>query len=155
MSDVPLHMLTGNETKMWLGAGALRKAIAEKIRFNYPSGAAVLSISGHLIAYVQPNGAVRELPPPHRRFEKWQIANKPKPNECACREFYDPEIGGPWRLRGTDDHHPVCEFDQHAVRVLTRNNELHAQGEQRPDLLLRLREVERGERGNKTGPRTG
>ncbi len=153
--NVPLHLFTRVETALWVAGGQTQRALAAKLANQYRTGVGVLSCTYLLIAYVQPNGLVRLLAPPFQRFEPYQIANKPRTDECACADFFDPETGGPWRNRGSEDHHPVCMFDRHALRVAVGNNRLHAEGKARPDTLDRLREEARGERGNKTGARTG
>lgn len=155
MASVPLHLLTANETKLWAAGGQLQRALAAKLANQYRSGAGVLAWTGYLIAYVQPNGIARCLAPPFTHHERHEIANKPTPADCPCAEFYDPEHGGPWKHRNSADHHPACQFDRDAIKTITENNRLHGQGMGRPDLLIRLREEARGERGAKTGARKG
>lgn len=164
--NVPLHLLTQNETRMWntgvqgqrTGTRAheqILRALCAKLCNQYPEGVGVLVWDGSLVAYVQPGGKARLLSPPYQRFERYQISNKPEPSECACREFYDPEIQGPWKERGKNEHHPICMFEQHAQAVFEANSQAHKNGVARPDLLIRVQEECRGVRGNKTGPRIG
>ncbi len=155
MSDVPIHLLTPGECKLWFGAGTLRRAIAEKLKNQYRTGVGVLAFDGSLIAYVQPDGAARELAPPFQHFERWQIANIPPVTECACRRFYDPENGAPWSERKSPDHHPTCEFDRYVFETMKIYNQEIAAGRRRPDALTRIRDELRGRRGPKTGARTG
>lgn len=114
---VPLHWLTKNKTKLWLLGGQLRRQMASELSRLYRTGCGVLSETLFLIAYVDPRGGVRDLPPPFRRFEAWQVANKPDITGCPCMSFVDPETQGPWRARmaGRDpaqyEHHPLCQFD--------------------------------------------
>lgn len=77
-----------------------------------------------LIAFLRPNGTVKELTPPFQTFQMWQMANAPpvqskSEQTCACAGFFDPEVGGPWRDRGLgpDHHHPFCQFARTAQAV--------------------------------------
>lgn len=115
---------------------------------RYAGGVGVLSATQRLFALVDPRGNVRELPPPHRRYEMWQIANRPEVPECPCANFFDPEVGGPWRERGGQaGHHPICQFDRSAARVwdiaVKQGEERQARGQNpqaRPDEWLKIRE---------------
>ena len=106
----------------------------------------ILAVNRQLIARVEKSGAVVELPPPHRRYEMWQIANQPTVNECPCSHFYDPESEGPWRHKNTDHHHPICQYSRTSQQVFIRANQIAneraSQGlslQARPDEWDRLR----------------
>lgn len=105
--------------KMWFISIESRRQIARKLVQIYRGGCGVVSPTlQRLFAVVEPSGAVRDLAPPHHLVEMWELANAPKADgECACANFVDPEIGGPWRLRQTEEHHPMCQFDRHAMRT--------------------------------------
>jgi hypothetical protein len=71
--------------------------------------------------------------------------------ECACRNYFDPEVQGPWYLRdkerGLDMHHPHCQFDMTAKRVwvdsyksATHRVSEHRAPQERPDEWVRRRQ---------------
>jgi hypothetical protein len=116
--EFPLHRLNSPRTKLWLISPTSKKRTAWALSRMYRGGVGVCSATLRLIAYVDPRGGVTELPPPHKRYEMWQIANRPNPvTECPCGNFFDPEVQGPYRDRGTDTHHPMCQFDRTAKGV--------------------------------------
>lgn len=119
----PLHRMNQPQTQAWFTVPAWRRKFADfLVKQRYRGGFGVCSATLRLIAVVDPRGAVRELPPPHSRFEMWQVANKPRPRECPCAGFYDPEVGGAFRDRGAPEgeHHPLCQFDRTAVPVFAQ-----------------------------------
>lgn len=118
MSDFPgypLHRLNSGHIRAWLLIPMLKREMASFLGKTYRTGCVVLSPTLHAFALVSPNGVVTELPPPHRKYQFWQIANKPslRAGECACRNFWDPETQGAWgdrdRERERDIHHPHCQ----------------------------------------------
>lgn len=117
----PLHRLNTPLTKIWLIGGAIRRTLAAALSRRYRAGVGICAANMDLIATVDPRGAVRELSPPFRRYELWQLANAPPPGEgesaCPCGEYFDPECGGPWRTRESRDHHPFCQFERVSARV--------------------------------------
>jgi hypothetical protein len=117
--EFPLHRLNIPRTKMWLISPANKRRTADALAKLYRGGVGVCSATLRLMAMVAPNGTFRELAPPFRKYEMWQIANKPHAigMECPCAEYFDPEVGGAYRMRGTNDHHPMCQFDQTAQVV--------------------------------------
>lgn len=143
--DLPLHRLNTAQTKLWLIEPRPMAAFLAK---QYRSGVGVLSATLLLFAYVAPNGTIRTLTPPFRRYQMWQVANAPSPQyrECACRNFFDPEFGR-WDERPkVNDHHPFCQFDRSAMAVFKTAQEsaVDRQGQQlsaqcRPDEWVRLR----------------
>ena len=113
--DFPLHRLNVPRTKMWLISDANKRRTSDALSKLYRGGVGVCSATLRLMALVAPNGTYRELAPPFRKYEMWQIANKPHTLglECQCAEYFDPEVGGPYRERGpAAGHHPMCQFDQ-------------------------------------------
>lgn len=114
---VPIHRLNTPQTKLWLFGGDIRRRLASNLSKRYPSGVGVCSATLRLIAYVDPKGGFRELLPPHKKYEMYQISNKPLVAECQCASFFDPEVQGPWRDRGTDEHHPICQFERVSGKV--------------------------------------
>lgn len=115
LAGYPLHRLNSGHIRAWLLSREVRRAMASFLAKTYRTGCVVLSPSLRAIATVDPRGVITALPPPHRRFEFWQLANKPsaRARECACRQFWDPESQGPWgardRERERDIHHPHCQ----------------------------------------------
>lgn len=111
----PLHRLNTGHMRAWLCIPVLRREMASFLSKTYRTGCVVLSPSLRAVALVDPRGNITELPPPHRAYQFWQLANKPslRSGECACRNFWDPETGGPWgerdRERSRDIHHPHCQ----------------------------------------------
>lgn len=123
LNDYPLFRMNTAFTKLWLISPVGKREMANMMAKTYKTGVVVLSHQLHAIAVVDPRGVPRDLAPPFQQFEMWQIANKPsiRHDECACRNFYDPAAGGPWKdrseVRGKDLHHPFCQFDRTAMRV--------------------------------------
>lgn len=143
----PLHRLNTPQTKVWLISLEARRQIANALALKYRGGVGVLTATQRLFALVDPRGAIQELAPPHRRYEMWQIANRPQAPECPCADYIDPEVQGPWRERGSDLHHPLCQFDKTAASVFVRAaREAHARisagmgPQERPDEWNRMRE---------------
>jgi hypothetical protein len=100
---------------MWLLSEVNRKNISNALSKMYRGGVGVCSATLRLMAMVAPNGTYRMLAPPFRKYEMWQIANKPEVLglECPCADYFDPEVGGPYRERGpAAGHHPMCQFDR-------------------------------------------
>lgn len=137
-----MHRLSTPLTKVWLMGGEPRRAIAASLARKYRTGVGVCAATCRLIAYVAPNGGIQELAPPHREVQRWDLANAPIVSECPCAGFYDPEIGGPWRLRGSEQHHPLCQYDRQVFQTFemaARKSELPADLASRPDLWQKLR----------------
>jgi hypothetical protein len=151
MSEIPLHRFNQPQTKVWLLGGVLRAMLVNHLRQHYPGGCGVLSATNYHIAFVLPNGNVRELAPPYRRYPMWMIANRPAPPICQCAEFFDPESGRPWKLRARDgEHHPVCQFSRSSGEVFNRIERAHLEGQKmRPDEWIRMRERAEGTRDEK------
>lgn len=111
----PLHRLNTGHMRAWLCLPVLRREMASFLAKTYRTGVVVCNPTLHAFATVSPNGVITELPPPHRVFQFWQLANKPSvvAGECACLNFWDPEIEGPWKLREDsvrrNIHHPHCQ----------------------------------------------
>lgn len=116
---VPLHRLNTPQTKLWLFGGDIRRRMASNLAKRYTSGVGVCSATLRLIAYVDPRGGIRDLPPPHKLYQMHEVSNRPMVTECQCAAFFDPEVGGPWRDRGTDEHHPMCQFDRTSQKVFS------------------------------------
>lgn len=121
---VALHRLNSPQTVLWLLGGETRRRMAANLVRRYPSGLGVLSATLHLIAYVNPRGGIRELPPPHRRYQMHEISNQPTLVECQCASFYDPESGGPWRDRQSNEHHPMCQFEKFSIEIYDQASRL-------------------------------
>jgi hypothetical protein len=144
----PLHRLNTPQTKLWLIFPSMKSQMASALVKKYPGGVGILSATQRLFALVDPRGNVRDLPPPHRRYEMWQIANQPRVPECPCADYFDPEVAGCWRERGENaGHHPLCQFDRSSATVFVRAaREAHEQiakggeAQKRPDEWLIMRE---------------
>lgn len=149
----PIHRLNTPQMKMWLISVSWRREQAARFSERYRGGVGILSPTMFLFALVDPRGNIVERHPPYHRFEMWQIANRPKTEICPCADFFDPEVGGAWKLRPEWErgvHHPLCQFDRHAKTVFakaaTLANERLDRGEKnpqaRPDEWNRLRDQE-------------
>ena len=157
-SGFPLFRLNSLQILFWTAGSNfhgsnLRREIASMISKTYRTGVVVLAPTLYAIATVDPMGRVEELPPPFQQFQMWQVCNKPsvRYDECACRNYWDPEVQGPWRLRdkerGLDIHHPHCQFDRTAAPVWTENyrtgterHAAHLDPQTRPDEWVKTRE---------------
>ena len=115
----PLHRLNTGQTKVWLNFPKSRPMLASVLSQKYPgSGVGLLSATLRLFVKVMPNGRFMDVPPPWTQFEMWQAANAPDMRsdhmECACRNYYDPEVEGNWserlKVEPTVGHHPFCQF---------------------------------------------
>lgn len=149
----PLVRLNSLQALFWLKGGDRQKQMANIYSKTWKGGLVILSPTLYAIATVGPWGNINDLPPPHRQFEMWQVANKPsvKYMECACRNYYDPEVQGPWHLRdkqrGMDVHHPFCQFERTAMPVWVQSKvsaeeraAAHLNPQTRPDEWIRRRE---------------
>ena len=151
----PIHRLNKPQSQLWFINH--RQIAAELVRL-YPGGVGVLVWSQHLIAVVNPRGAATPMPPPFKWYPIWMIANKPTPPECPCADYIDPEVQGPWRERGTDEHHPHCQFEKTAVKGFLTAQKLAvdrmianpkgtANAQERPDEWIRIRDQIREQDG--------
>ena len=116
----PLHRLNTAQTKAWVSFETSRAMIASNLSKKYPkTGVGLLSATMYLFVLINPRGGFRLLTAPLVQYEMFQVANAPYHwEECACRNYFDPEVQGPWRERGEDaGHHPFCQFNNTAVPV--------------------------------------
>ena len=121
INDIPYYRMNSAVTKLWLISPEARNRLATRLTQKHRSGVGMCSATLHLIAYIQPNGVIRELPPPHRTMNMWQMVNKPERQVCACYDYYDPESHGPWGDRPNEQaHHPMCQFERVAEKVYER-----------------------------------
>lgn len=140
--------------RYWTARGILRRNLANTISKTWRSGAVILTPALYAVGTVDPRGNANDLPPPYKKFEMWQICNKPSAfyRECACRLFYDPESGDEWgkrdEFRAKDQHHPHCQFERRAVEGWKRDylSAVRRQSEgltpqARPDEWQRTREA--------------
>lgn len=152
LSDFPLFRLNSLQVKYWIAGGDFKRQIANLVSKTYKTGTVMLNPQLFAIGTVDPRGNAADLNPPFKRFEMWQVCNKPsvKYMQCACRNYFDPEVQGPWHLRdkerGRDQHHPHCQFDRTAKVVWTKNHDsaFHRISEKktpqaRPDEWVRTR----------------
>lgn len=123
----PLHRLNTAQARSWLLIPGVRRQTAEWLSKNYKTGCVVLSPELRAFAMVNPRGGIKALPWPYRKFEFWQIANKPSARyaECACRNFFDPESGGAWgdrdKERNADIHSFWCQAREVAIATWDQN----------------------------------
>lgn len=116
MNDLPLHRLNTGYIRAWLFIPGMKREMASWLGKTYRTGCVLLAPTLRAFAIVSPTGVVTELPPPHKRYEMWQIANAPSAlaGECACRNFFDVETQGPWGARPREKsagiHSPFCQF---------------------------------------------
>lgn len=109
----PIHRLNTPQMAVWMISVTARREFASNLvkRPEYAGGVGLLSPELYLFSLVDPRGTIRELPPPHRVFEMWQIANQPELQRCPCANFIELESEGPWSESGKEGHHPLCQFD--------------------------------------------
>lgn len=136
--SVPLHKFTEGLTTAWLYGGDIRKALVNRLLKDYPSGVGVVTATMCLIAYVAPNGSVRELSPPFRRYHRWEMTNQPSHSECECGNWLDPESGECWKKHHAG-HHPVCCWRKGCNYIFDKyNNEAIRNKNIRPDMLGKI-----------------
>lgn len=102
-------------TLLWMKGGQGRQLLIETLHKMFPATVGVCSHTCKLMGYINPRGRVSEVPQPWPRYPITDMVNNPTPepgavNECPCFNFLDPEVGGPWRLRGVSRHHPFCQY---------------------------------------------
>jgi len=116
--ETPLHRLSQPAFKLFAMGGQLRKRVISSLIERYRCSVGVCTPTGYLVAHVTRDGRVHELPAPHRHFHNWQMSNIKEHTTCPCREYLDPESGGPWKERpeGQRTHHPACEYHVQAQR---------------------------------------
>ncbi|MGB1274194.1 MAG: hypothetical protein ACPG77_00475 [Nannocystaceae bacterium] len=124
----PLFRMNRDVVRYWIAGGMLRRQLASVVSKTWKTGVVMLNPSLYAVGTVDPRGVASDLPPPFKGpFEMWRVCNAPsvRYNECACRNYYDPEVGGPWHLRdkerGRDIHHPHCQFERTAVEGWSRD----------------------------------
>lgn len=122
------HKLTERQGKVWCLLGKIgesqRAKFASQLAKMYPqNGCGVCSPTMKLVAYVSPRAELRLLVAPFRVIPISAIANKPTIADCACFQFWDPEVKGAWGLRSEGErerlggHHPMCQYKPTATRV--------------------------------------
>lgn len=114
---VPIHRLDTTLTKCWFLGGVLRRQVCNALSKRYNTGCGVVTDTMWLIAYVDPHGRARELTPPFKKYQIYEIANQPTTNECPCANFYDPKTLGPWSINNPGLHHPLCQYEPVAKKV--------------------------------------
>lgn len=153
LEGFPLFRLNSLQVKYWIAGGDFRRLIAKMVSRTYRTGVVILNPHLYAIGTVNPHGDTQDLPPPFKQFEMWQICNIPsvRYNECACRNYWDPEVQGPWKLRdkerNNEQHHPHCQFDRVAkpvwkqnYREATERVKVHQAPQVRPDEWVRTRQ---------------
>lgn len=112
-----------SHTIHWIRGTAAKRLIADALIKLYPEGVGVCSDTCRLMGYVLPGGRVIDIPQPWPYKPIHVMVNNPEPSldessptACPCMGFVDPEVGGPWRLRGLREHHPLCMYREGAMR---------------------------------------
>ena len=124
MSDLPLIRLDVPQTKLWwmptkdghLGLTATKQLIARVMGKRYGT-CILLTDDLYAVAKTDSLGRLELASMPYRRYQMWQIFNQPELTQCHCANFLDPENQGPWGLRNSDRHHPMCVYDRPAMAV--------------------------------------
>jgi hypothetical protein len=121
-NDKPLYRLESEaHTVLWIKSLPGRRLVARALHQLYPEGVAVCSDTCRLMGVIDNRGRITEIPVPWPEFPICQMINNPDPeigssNECPCFDYYDPEVGGPWRERGLNTHHPFCMYRERSLR---------------------------------------
>ncbi|MFZ5893411.1 MAG: hypothetical protein ACOY0T_20285 [Myxococcota bacterium] len=114
---IPFFRLTTALTRAWAINREVRHKLAEWLAYKYPkTGVAVCTDALFVVAWVNPLGQIKFGVPPFQKVERHQCVNNPAWRECECRSWFDPESGGAWGRRQTPRHHPLCIFDDGALR---------------------------------------
>lgn len=124
MNDLPLIRLDVSQTKLWwmptkdghMGLTATKQLIGRVMGKRYGT-CIILTDDLYAVAKSDHAGRLELASAPYRRFEMWQIHNQPELVKCHCANFLDPETQGPWRLRNSNRHHPMCVYDRPAMAV--------------------------------------
>lgn len=119
MSNLPLVRLDAGQTKFWWLSPGTRLLVARVFSKRYGE-CIVLTFDLLAVARVGSKGQLELAHFPYHRYEMWQVHNKPPLDECKCADFYDPEVLGPWRLRNSERHHPMCIYDRPASIVFNQ-----------------------------------
>ncbi len=159
MNDLPLHRLNTGHIRAWLFIPGMKREMASWLGKTYRTGCVLLAPTLRAFAVVSPTGLITELPPPHKRYAMWQIANAPSAlaGECACRNFFDVETQGPWgnrdKERNANIHSPFCQFREvgaatweRAYKEATFRTSEKMKPEPRPDAWNRVAEELEGKR---------
>jgi len=88
------------------------------------------------IGIIAKSGAHRLLEPPQVRYPLWRADNNPAPDECHCRDFFEPDIQGPYWLKGQHTHHAYCCYRAGAAAAWKLGDEEARKGFD-PDKLKR------------------
>jgi hypothetical protein len=114
---IPLYRLSTALTRAWALNREVRHKLANWLAHRFKkTGVAVCTDRLLVVAWVNPLGQIKFATPPYQKVVRHECANNPTWRECECRTWFDPESGGPWGRRQTPTHHPLCIFDEKAVR---------------------------------------
>ena len=147
MSEYPLIRLDPNQSRLWWLNQGGRQLIARVFARRYGT-CIVLTDDCLAVGKVDARGGIELARAPYHRHQMWEVHNKPVLAECHCADFIDPEIGGPWRNRNSERHHPMCIYDRPAAAVFghfARLNQAPSNvvveelKRQRPDAWVRAR----------------
>jgi hypothetical protein len=114
---IPHFRLNSALTRAWAINREARHRLAAwfAVKFRL-TGVAVVTDRLSIVAWVNPLAQIKFALPPYVKIERHLCVNNPSWQDCECRRWFDPESGGPWGRRQTPAHHPLCIFDEHALR---------------------------------------
>ena len=114
--ELPLVKLDVAQTGFWFLQPAVRMLVGRVFAKKY-GRCVVLTAELDAVGIVSETGQIKALDFPYRRFQMWQIANKPEPVDCECSNYYDMEVEGAWKARDLREHHPMCIYTRTAAPV--------------------------------------
>lgn len=149
MPDLPLIRLEPLQTSLWWLSPGARLLIGRVFSRRY-GPCYVCTDDCCCVAKVLPSGKIELAKAPYTRYAMWQMSNNPTPANCHCADFVDPEVVGPWKVRNSERHHPMCIYDrtsqvvfsQFARNPMTSQSDLKRElDHQRPDAWVLARDV--------------
>lgn len=139
----PIHRMSRAQETAWLRGGDPKRLLGDWLVKRYPGGGAVTSPGFLLVGWFDNRGNCNDLSPPFQVIHYSKVANAPEVPTCPCGEFYDPETNGPWRLRGSREHHPLCQYEPASTKVWDILQARGVQAPIRPDDWEKIRQQAR------------
>ena len=114
--QLPVYRLSTSKTRAWRYNPAAREKMVEWLTQKYRKGVIVCMDTMRVIAFISPQGNVAPAKPPFRQLPIDLIDNAPHVENCLCQAWVHPD-SGIWAKNQSskDEHHPYCQFHEHAV----------------------------------------